>query len=272
MNFFGLGLGEIFLILLIVLVVVGPERLPMLARQTGLMIARVQSWIQRSPDAMMIMQARQELQREIENLRVELVEMQQAQQRLVESAQQAIQTPLDELKAVGEELKSIPTTASDSGGKPPAQAPAPEQPVAAEHNGFAEAPTPPADAQPAAEAAAPPLDSDPSALVDEALPETALDWSEFGPPPEPARQKPPGDERPALLEPSLPAPDTEADASLLAALDDASQRAHEIALEARLDELSLRLQTLAAELAALRTELASRGEQEVTPITARNGD
>jgi sec-independent protein translocase protein TatB len=282
MNFFGLGFGEIFLILLIVLVVVGPERLPTLARQTGLLIARVQSWIQRSPDAMMIMQARKELEREIENLRNEMVQMQQAQKQLVESAQQMIQQPLDELKAVGEELKSIPTTASDSGGVKPAQplppidespvdepeplppideSPVDEpepliepelpaepaaEPVHAEGNGYRANEPPPAAAEPELEFAAEQLD---------APPETALNWGELELPPDAEAPLPKPD---PLLEP------------VLQAVEETAREAHEATLAARADELALRLQALAADLAALRADLAA--ERPADPQAARPAD
>jgi sec-independent protein translocase protein TatB len=116
MNFFGLGIGEILLILLIVLVVVGPERLPGLARQTGLLIARVQSWLQRSPDAMMIMQARKELEKEIDNLRGELVRMQQAQAQLVSSAKQGLTEIKESVEQPFTELKTVASSSATNGG------------------------------------------------------------------------------------------------------------------------------------------------------------
>ena len=47
---FNVGIGEIFVILLVCLVVFGPERLPELARQTGRLIGRVQLLVQGALD------------------------------------------------------------------------------------------------------------------------------------------------------------------------------------------------------------------------------
>ena len=74
MNFLGIGPGEIFLILILLLVVVGPERLPEFARGAGRLVVRVRDWVARSPDAQMVMRARDELQVELQELRKSLTE------------------------------------------------------------------------------------------------------------------------------------------------------------------------------------------------------
>ena len=74
MNFLGIGPGEVFLILILLLVVVGPERLPQFARTAGRFVVRVRDWIARSPDAQMVMRARQELEIELNELRKSLTE------------------------------------------------------------------------------------------------------------------------------------------------------------------------------------------------------
>ena len=42
---FGLGFGEILLIAIVALVVLGPERLPKVARSAGLWVGRIQNFI-----------------------------------------------------------------------------------------------------------------------------------------------------------------------------------------------------------------------------------
>ena len=64
MELLGVGPGEILLILVIMLLVFGPERLPEFARQAGLFVVRVRDWIQRSPDAAHVLRARADLERE----------------------------------------------------------------------------------------------------------------------------------------------------------------------------------------------------------------
>lgn len=97
MNIFGIGPSELILILLILLVVVGPERLPTLARQGGQMLVRTRNWIQRSPDAAMVLRARQEIEQELNQLRMSLVEVQNARNEVIEAAKQINQTVSDDV-------------------------------------------------------------------------------------------------------------------------------------------------------------------------------
>lgn len=88
MEFLGVGPGELVLILIIALVVVGPERLPALARQAGRFLVTVRNWVQRSPDAAMVLRARQEIEAELANLRESLAEVQSARDEVVKAARE----------------------------------------------------------------------------------------------------------------------------------------------------------------------------------------
>lgn len=88
MDFLGVGPLEIVFVLVIALVVVGPERLPVLARQAGKLLVSVRDWVQKSPDAAMILRARQEIESELANIRESLAEVQTARDEMVKVAQQ----------------------------------------------------------------------------------------------------------------------------------------------------------------------------------------
>src|SRR5262245_18173205 len=88
MNFLGVGPGEVILILIIALVVVGPERLPGLARQLGHALVRVRNWMQTSPDAALVLRARQELEQELAQLRSSLLEVQNVRDEVLVVAKQ----------------------------------------------------------------------------------------------------------------------------------------------------------------------------------------
>jgi sec-independent protein translocase protein TatB len=90
MTFLGIGPGELFLILIIALVVVGPERLPGFARQLGKWIVGLRNWIQSSPDAQLLLRARDELEEELRTIRADLV--------------QEMQTVRDEMQSVRDEM------------------------------------------------------------------------------------------------------------------------------------------------------------------------
>jgi sec-independent protein translocase protein TatB len=92
MTFLGIGPGELFVILIIMLVVVGPERLPGFARQAGKMIVSLRNWVQRSPDAMMLLRARDELELELRTIRDDLTqEMQTVRDEMVNVRNEMIQ-------------------------------------------------------------------------------------------------------------------------------------------------------------------------------------
>jgi sec-independent protein translocase protein TatB len=76
MSFLGIGPGELLLIIILLLVVVGPERLPGVARTVGRNMVRVRNWLQTSPDAALVLHARQELELELAQLKTSLLEVQ----------------------------------------------------------------------------------------------------------------------------------------------------------------------------------------------------
>lgn len=86
MNFLGIGVGEIILILIVLLVAVGPERLPELSRQAGRMMVRTRNWLQSSPDAALVMRARQELDQELEAIKSSLLEVQSVRDEVLDAA------------------------------------------------------------------------------------------------------------------------------------------------------------------------------------------
>ena len=75
MNFLGIGPGELFFVIIIALVVLGPERLPGFARSLGASIIRLRNWLNASPDAKVLLQIQHELQTEINEIRSTLREV-----------------------------------------------------------------------------------------------------------------------------------------------------------------------------------------------------
>src|SRR5215510_11416567 len=88
MNFLGVGPGELLLIFIVTLLVVGPERLPGMARQAGRMLVRVRNWMQTSPDAALVLRARQELEQELAQIRSSLLEVQSVRDEVLDVAKQ----------------------------------------------------------------------------------------------------------------------------------------------------------------------------------------
>ena len=144
MEILGIGPGEFIFILVILLVVVGPERLPDLARQSGRMLVRVRNWVQSSPDAAMVLRARQEIEQELASLRTSLMEVQNVRDEVmgvarqledsVESFTSAARAELNDIGSIGK-LKpgetAASTTATDSltpaAAEPPAFDPTPTE-------------------------------------------------------------------------------------------------------------------------------------------------
>jgi sec-independent protein translocase protein TatB len=77
MNFLGVGPFELVLVLGLALIVLGPERMQEMGRTAGRLVARLLAWQQRSPEARMIQEIRQDFEREIVELRDELVRAKQ---------------------------------------------------------------------------------------------------------------------------------------------------------------------------------------------------
>lgn len=88
MEFLGVGPWELFIVIVIALVVVGPERLPVLARQAGKFLVTARDWVQKSPDAAMILRARAEIEQELSNLRSSLAEVQGVRDEVMEATKQ----------------------------------------------------------------------------------------------------------------------------------------------------------------------------------------
>jgi sec-independent protein translocase protein TatB len=77
MNFLGVGPFELMLVLGLALIVLGPERMQEMGRAAGRLVARLLAWQHQSPEARMIQEIRQDFEREIVELRDELVRAQQ---------------------------------------------------------------------------------------------------------------------------------------------------------------------------------------------------
>jgi Sec-independent protein translocase protein TatA len=116
MSFLGIGPGELLLIIILLLVVVGPERLPGMARTFGRGLVRVRNWMQTSPDAALVLRARQELEQELAEIRSSLLEVQSVRDEVLGVAKQ-----LDEAVSP---IANARTNLSDL-IKPPVDAPLP---------------------------------------------------------------------------------------------------------------------------------------------------
>jgi Sec-independent protein translocase protein TatA len=88
MEILGIGPGEFILILIVLLVVVGPERLPGLARQAGGILVRARNWMQTSPDAALVLRARQEIEAELASIKASLMEVQVVRDEVLGAAKQ----------------------------------------------------------------------------------------------------------------------------------------------------------------------------------------
>src|SRR5215211_6980998 len=88
MEILGIGPGEFVLILIVLLVVVGPERLPGLARQAGQFLVRARNWRQTSPDAALVMRARAEIEAELASIKNSLMEVQVVRDEVLGAARQ----------------------------------------------------------------------------------------------------------------------------------------------------------------------------------------
>jgi sec-independent protein translocase protein TatB len=163
MEILGIGPGEFFFILIILLVVVGPERLPDLARRAGQLLVRGRNWLQSSPDAAMVLRARQEIEQELANIRSSLMEVQSVRDEVLGAAKQ-IGAEVNSLTSITKtELDSIGSLVPPKPTNPLAEMEAaigvPQEPIAnaetppvAEQNGITAEPVP--ETEPAAAEAA----------------------------------------------------------------------------------------------------------------------
>jgi sec-independent protein translocase protein TatB len=101
MTFLGIGPGELLMIIILALVVVGPERLPGMARQAGRILVRTRNWMQTSPDAALVLRARQEIEQELAQLRVNLLEVQNVRDEVIGVAKQIDEavSPINNIRA-----------------------------------------------------------------------------------------------------------------------------------------------------------------------------
>ena len=247
MELLGVGPGEILLILVIMLLVFGPERLPEFARQAGRFVVRVRDWIQRSPDAALVLRARAELESELQAIRGELT-------REVESVRQDLQSVRSDLVEAG---KLVEQSAQDAVAMPKI-----ELPKAAAQ--LAEAPS---IAPPASDSNAP----IPSLSVQEpesaALPEFDVDPGPIG-----ARRARIAEVAAARQTATTPPAPTIAGGETVARgarIESPTQPAHIVTDDspfaadiARIDDLSRQVASIAEELARLRMTLLQRMAEE----------
>lgn len=247
MELLGVGPGEILLILVIMLLVFGPERLPEFARQAGLFVVRVRDWIQRSPDAALVLRARAELESELQAIRAELT-------REVESVRQDLQSVRSDLADAG---KLVEQSAQDAaaGSKielPDAAAQSAEAPSIAPPASDPNAPTPSLPVQEPESAALPEFDVDPGPIGARRarIAEVAEARQAATPPPAPTIAGGETVARGARIEPPVQPARVVTDDSPFAAD------------MARIDDLSRQVASIAEELARLRVTLLQRMAEE----------
>ena len=115
MTFLGIGPGELFLVLIIALVVVGPERLPGFARQLGKWIVGLRNWIQSSPDAQLLLRARDELEEEFRTIRSDLAqEMQSVREEMQSVREEMLQATREATLDATRQLDEVTAAARDA--------------------------------------------------------------------------------------------------------------------------------------------------------------
>ena len=247
MELLGVGPGEILLILVIMLLVFGPERLPEFARQAGRFVVRVRDWIQRSPDAALVLRARAELESELQAIRAELT-------REVESVRQDLQSVRSDLADAGKLVEQsaqdaaavskieLPDTTAQSAEAPSIAPPAPE----------ANAPASAPPVQEPASTALPEFDVDPGPIGARRarIAEVAEARQAATPPPAPTIAGGETVARGARIEPPVQPARVVTDDSPLAAD------------MARIDDLSRQVASIAEELARLRVIVLQRMAEE----------
>jgi sec-independent protein translocase protein TatB len=102
MEFFGVGPAELLFLLVLGLIVVGPERLPDMARSAGRLVAWLMAWQQRSPEFQTIQQIRHDMQQEIVDLRDELMRTQKQLANSVQPLQQTVPSLSKDLEKAAE--------------------------------------------------------------------------------------------------------------------------------------------------------------------------
>lgn len=234
MEILGIGPGEFLLILVVLLVAVGPERLPGLARHAGKLLVRGRNWLQSSPDAALILRARQEIEQELASIRSSLLEVQSVRDEVLGAAKQ-LEDSVTSLASTKVPLDDIGTIAPPAVSGTPGSTAAPEAPtldkpamptVSVPSTGSPSTSSPPAESGTGTGPAAPP--------APQPAPEIKLDqWSV-------ARQPTPQATTPRA--------------------NGASEASHtQDRSAAALESIELRLQAIMADLHALQAQLKQRG-------------
>ncbi len=245
MNFFGIGLFEILLVLVFALVVLGPERLQTLGRQAGRLTAQWLAWQQSSPELQAVQRMRSEFEAEINALRDEILRAKQqlnvsAEVQRLQEEGRSIQFP----QVMQDKLKAEPPKAASSDLPTPADSAAssdnlPESaPIAtgdqAESVGLQAVGSPPASPAPA--------------TIDTAPPE----------PPAPLEGTVPHTMSPAPMVAASPAAASTASPEA-AQVAEPLDNGHYSEVEIQLKLLSEQITQLQGELQAMRRLLATRG-------------
>jgi sec-independent protein translocase protein TatB len=139
MTIFGIGPFELLLIVILGLIVFGPERLPEIGRFIGRTVARVLAWQHQSPEAQMIQQLRRELDQEIIELRDEIIRARQQLDISTEANkihQETRSLLQGSLQAPGASTTTLSSAASAQENPPTAGKPKPA--AAAQTNGVAQ--------------------------------------------------------------------------------------------------------------------------------------
>lgn len=113
---FDIGFSEIFVIALVALVVIGPERLPKVARTLGHMLGRMQRYVS---------DVKADISREME-----LDELRKLQSTVEDAARSIEQSVHKEVRATESELNTITASATELAPTPPAAEALPTPPAA----------------------------------------------------------------------------------------------------------------------------------------------
>ena len=124
---FDVGFSELIVIALVALIVIGPERLPRVARTLGALLGRAQRYVN---------DVKADIQREVDL--DELKNIQSTFQEAAKSVEQSVHEVSSELQATGESLNQSVLGAKDEADAAAAASPAPD---------LAATETPPASAQ-----------------------------------------------------------------------------------------------------------------------------
>mgnify|MGYP001131727610 CR=1 FL=1 len=123
MNFYGIGLPEIILILVLALIVVGPQRLPELAAQLGRLVRQARRYAGRVTSQLRyelgdLAQDYEALRQEVQQLRDELRQQAKPLQQELDAVRADLEAARDSVKkAAGKEQKPQETAKPPSEGE-----------------------------------------------------------------------------------------------------------------------------------------------------------